>query len=440
MGTFDKLIKEKSEFSEFEEEAIISLAIDHPEFFTSVGRFMKPEMFTRNECRYIIAHILNCYESYSVIPTRDILLDKITSELDTSSDYKIILDIVNKKSNPREVPIVKDSLLKWAKIKAFGLLYSEESIEAYHRGDYSKLEEVVNTANRIADVGSKGFWFLENYKFLLEPSSVEHRTTGFPKLDKILNNGGPSPKEVVCWLAPTNSGKSMLLCNNAIASLKGMGAEGSIGQNVLLVTFELDTVKTALRCLGITTAVPVNAVSDHKEHIERIMENMKATYNKRLLIYEYPPDECSVNHIYSLIDNTKRMEGWKPDVIILDYLDLMVSRHDAYNSDDYTRQKHVATEVRGLAKNENVLIFTATQTNRAGASTGSESIDMTKAAESFGKQFPLDYVISLNQSDAEARQKPAQLRMFVAKNRNGPKNQTVECTIEYDKMLVKEKL
>ena len=169
------------------------------------------------------------------------------------------------------------------------------------------------------------------------------------------------------------------------------------------------------------------------------MSVMQQHYNKRFLIYEMPPDECSVNHIYALIDTLKRSENWKPDVVILDYMDLMVSRNPSYNTDDYTRQKHVANEIRGLAKNETVLVYTATQTNRSGS--GSDTMaDLNSAAESYGKQFSLDYVVSLNQSKLDRQATPPRLVMFVAKNRNGPKHVTVPCEIQYDVMLVKEEL
>ena len=92
---------------------------------------------------------------------------------------------------------------------------------------------------------------------------------------------------------------------------------------------------------------------------------------------------------------------------------------------------------RGLAKNEEVLIYTATQTNRGGMD-GDRPIDLNKSAESFGKQFALDYVVSLNQSMDERSQNPAQLRFFVAKNRNGPKHVTITCEIDYTTMVVKE--
>ena len=192
-----------------------------------------------------------------------------------------------------------------------------------------------------------------------------------------------------------------------------------------------------MRCLSTTTGIAQDQVPNNQDYIRRVINTMKDTYKRRLLIYEFPPDECSVDHIYALIDNLKRKEGWKPDVVIIDYLDLMVSRNAPYNSDDYTRQKHVATELRGLAKNENVLVFTATQTNRSGGE-GGQPIDLSKTAESYGKQFALDYVISLNQSLEDKLERPPRIRFYVAKNRNGPKNEMITCEINYDTMVVKE--
>lgn len=424
-------------FGPYQEEAIIALSLDHPEFITGVIRFLKPDMFKRMECRYVIATILNLYEKYQVVPTRAILKDVVESTLTSSDPFDIILPIIEKKSNPRDIPIIKDTLLKWARVRAFGMLYSEEAIEAYNSENYEYIEKIVNEANRIADVGDKGFWFLENFELLFEPDAIEHRTTGFQRLDGILNNGGPSPKEVVCWLAPTNVGKSVFLVNNAISSLRGHTADGKTGQDVLFITFEMDVLKTALRAVGTLTGVKLDDIHSHQEYIRRVMTSTKQTYNKRLLIHEMPPDECSVAHIYALMDNLKRQEGWKPDVVILDYMDLMVSRNAHYNKDDYSQQKHVANEIRGLAKNENVLVFTATQTNRSGA--GSEGmIDVTKASESFAKQFSLDYVVSLNQSEADRQAHPPRITMYVAKNRNGPKLVSVNCEIQYDCMVVRE--
>jgi hypothetical protein len=234
------------------------------------------------------------------------------------------------------------------------------------------------------------------------------------------------------------SHNSILLCNNAISSLKGMGPGGVPGQDVLLITCEMDTIKTAMRCLGVMAQdIPMNQIPERKEYISRIVNQVHNTYNKRFLIVEWPPEECSVNHIYALLDSLKRTDGWHPDVIILDYLDLLVSRNAANNTDGYSRQKSVSNEIRGLAINENVLVFTATQTNRTAVS-GEDVADMGKAAESFGKQFSLDYVVSLNQTRNERSATPPRMRMYIAKNRNGPKNEIIDCTITYETMVVRE--
>lgn len=220
MDTLSKLEGQTTDqttpFGAYEEEAIISLALDHPEFWTSVGRFLKPNMFGRLECRLVAAEILNSFEKFDIVPTRKILRDRIIASLTEDHPYDEILRIVDRKSDYREVPLIKDTLLKWAKDRAFGQIYSEEAQQAYARGDYQFLEKIINEANRIADVSSNGFWFFENYQLLFEPNVIDHRTTGFPKLDKMLNNGGPSPKEVCCWLAPTNVGKCHTLQSKII--------------------------------------------------------------------------------------------------------------------------------------------------------------------------------------------------------------------------------
>lgn len=424
-------------FTPFEEEAVIALILDHPNLFDSSIKYLKPELFNRLECQFVVAELLNIHSTHNMVPTRKLLRNQIEKKLTVSDPFEDIFRIVDKKSDPREVPVIKANLLLWLKKQAFGLLYSQEAIDAFHRGDIDTLTNIVEESNKITDINEKGIWFLNSLEMLLEPEILDHRTTGFPQLDRVLNNGGPSPKEVLCWLAPTNVGKSLLMCNNAITSLKGLGANGTPGQDVLFVTFELDAVKTSLRCLGAATGIPLNMFNSHKDNIRKRMLELQEN-NKRLYICELPPDECSVDDIRFIIDKLRRTMGWKPDVIILDYMDLMISRNKFYNRDDYKRLSHIATEIRGLAKHESALIFTATQTNRTGMMDTNKPIDMTKTAESFGKQFALDYIISLNQSDADRIATPARLQMFVTKNRNGARNVLINCTINYDSMQVFE--
>lgn len=238
------------------------------------------------------------------------------------------------------------------------------------------------------------------------------------------------------------SHNSIMLCNNAIC-------QSAAGNNVLLVTFELDAVKTALRCIGAATDVHLNEmvhsegmdatmralVTSRQNFIKEKLRKTKAGGAGGIFIVELPPDECSVNHIYTEIHNLKRRKGWVPRVLVLDYLELMVGRRDSDNKDDYTRQKQVANQVRGVARNEQVLVFTATQGNRSANDT-TQNVDLNKVAESYGKSMSLDYVISLNQTPEEYVNQ--MLRLWIAKNRNGKKQVTIPCTINYSTMHLAE--
>ena len=252
------------------------------------------------------------------------------------------------------------------------------------------------------------------------------------------------------YTAGVLSHNSLMLANNAIHAVLA-------GHDVLFVTFELSTLKTALRIAASITGVDMNKFysSNVEEMAEATLAELRFSQDKvrtqlksrskfgkngkrgELVIYELPPDECSVDDVYGIVDRNRRLRGWQPKVIVLDYLELMMSRHGYSNKEgDYTRQKSVATEVRGLAKNENVLVYTANQTNRSAIKDNGQPIDVDKSAESFGKNMPVDYVISMNQTEAEYTS--GAIRLWVAKNRNGPKFTAVHTRVNYQNMRILE--
>lgn len=443
--------QEVKPFKEFEEEAIISLFLDFPDLFTSVSNFIKPEIFNKIEARYVISAIKDDYDKYKIIPSRNLLYDRLAKVLTVDDPYKEILGLVRRKSDPREVPIIKDTIISWAKHKTYELLYTDEAIASYHRGEYGPIQQIVDSASKITDATSSGFWLFDQVDELFVDRAVEHYSTGFPQLDKNLNNGGPSPKEVLIWMAPTGVGKSLILGNNAVASARN-------GLNVLVVTFELQTILLASRLCGALTRTeinkfftPTNGLSQSKiselrveqDKVRSKFRNFKSTYGE-IVIYELPPDECCANDVLGIVENLNRHKAWVPNVIILDYLELMVSNHSRRGDDEYEKQKGVATQIRGLASKTGTLIYTATQTNRSaiketndrGRTDGDNFIDLDKSAESYGKNMPVDYVISVNQTRDEYANGTA--RFFVAKNRNGPKYISITAHIDYKSMTAFE--
>jgi replicative DNA helicase len=197
----------------------------------------------------------------------------------------------------------------------------------------------------------------------------------------------------------------------------------------------------------------------NKDQITQILSRCKAHYGAELVLYKFPADEVSVSTLHQVMDFLRRNKGFNPKVVIVDYLELMISRNKFMNRDDYARQKSIATELCSFADKEGVAVFTATQTNRYGMTEeeqankkmvgtgGGKAIDLDKIAESFGKSMPLAYVVSINQTKNEyeagydkgrIENTAARARLFIAKNRNGPKSETVTIRMNYITMKAKE--
>lgn len=435
----DNIGTDKRPFGPEEEEVIIALCIELPEFYLSVGKHLKHTYFHKAETRAVAKLLEDSYEKYSTIPPRAMLKDQVLKQFTADDDYKAIIDLIDRKPHPREIPIIKDTVLQWARHQAYGLIYSQRSLDAYDNKDYDEIEKIIEEARRIADVSTNGLWFFKNTNILFNKDTEIKLTTGIKKLDENLNDGGPTKKDVLVWMAPTGVGKSIMLINSSIACIMR-------GMKVLHITLEMSEHKTALRYAGAISKIPIFQRFDKKEEVKKRIERFEATYGGSLMIKEYAPDEISVDTIYAMVDNLKRTHNWAPDIITIDYLELMISKSANDNKEDYTKQKRVATQIRGMAKNLNVMIFTATQTNRGEQKTGGKkgegtiesAIKLDRMAESYGKAMPMDYIISINQTTAEKKATPPVVRFYIIKNRNGPTDQTVTATIDYGTMEVKQ--
>jgi len=422
-------------FGPNEEKAIISLAFSSPEFYSSVGQHLDVKYFNNPAVQYVFAIIDMLYEQHEIVPTREMVKDIALKRLTVDDEYQDVIDIIDRESDPREIPVVKDTLIGWAREKAYGLLYSKDAMDAYDRGDFDSLGDIVENAQRIVDVSQTGDQFFKTYQTIFDTSTEVKLTTGFKDLDRWINEGGPTKGDVFVWMAPTGIGKTMILVNTGAMCFRA-------NQKVLHITLEISTHKTKLRYSGVFTRMPISQRYSNKDRMVERIDRERAGSSGDIIIYEFPPDEISVDTIHQVIKWLKRTKGWNPDVVIIDYLELMVSRRSAYNKEDYIKQKSVSTELRGLAKKENVLLFTATQTNREvkkdkgknGPGDGGNLIDVNRAAESYGKMMPSDYVVSLNQTPDEYKQN--RIRFYIAKNRNGPRFRTLSAKVNYDTMVV----
>jgi hypothetical protein len=125
------------------------------------------------------------------------------------------------------------------------------------------------------------------------------------------------------------------------------------------------------------------------------IENICKSIQSRLIIKEYPTSSASSTHFRALLDELQIKKGFKPDIIFIDYLNICASSRMRNNGaiNSYTMIKAIAEELRALAVERDIPIWTATQTNREGYSNTDVGLENT--SESFGLPATSDFMIAL---------------------------------------------
>jgi hypothetical protein len=134
--------------------------------------------------------------------------------------------------------------------------------------------------------------------------------------------------------------------------------------------------------------------------------------------------------IKSHLTKLRIARGFKPDLIILDYPDIMKPSRDY--SEKRTELELLYEEIRGMAQEFNCAVWVASQTNRGALSK--KVVTIADLAESFGKAATSDFMLALSQTKQEKRD--GEVRYYVAKHRNGQSDETIHCDIDYTTMKV----
>ena len=183
-----------------------------------------------------------------------------------------------------------------------------------------------------------------------------------------------------------------------------------MGYSVLHYTFELSEEKTAIRYDSNLVDIESNDIVERKDEVKEWYGNVQGM--GRLKIKYFQPNSASILTIKSHIDKLA-MKGFKPDLVIIDYADLMKSTR-AYDSLRF-ELKLIYEELRAYATEIDVPIVTASQSNKEGVD--SEIIDISNMSEAYGKAMVADLILSISRRPTE---KASGLgRMFIAKNRAG---------------------
>jgi len=191
----------------------------------------------------------------------------------------------------------------------------------------------------------------------------------------------------------TGVGKTLMMCHFASANLME-------GKNVLYITLEMAEERIAERIDANLMHVQLNELEQlPKESYEKKLNRIRNKTTGKLVIKEYPTASVGSGHFRHLLNELKSKKKFTPDIIYIDYLNLCISSRMKMGSNvnSYTLIKSIAEELRGLAVEYNLPIFSATQTNRTGFTNSDVGLEDT--SESFGLPATADFMIAAISSE-----------------------------------------
>ena len=212
-------------------------------------------------------------------------------------------------------------------------------------------------------------------------------------------------------------------------------------KNVLVYSFETSRERLAMRYYASLIKMNKKEMLLDEENFKTKAKDFLDSMKGDLILKEYNANTVCANDLLAHIADLKRYKDWTPDIIIIDYLLIMLTNDKRLSSENgFKYYKTVTEEVRNIAKTLGVPVLTATQINREGMSDrgGSKSLVTSKnIAESRGIYDTVDFFAIITQTAKEKEKNKYYL--YIDKNRNDRTGIRIEYEVNYEHMTLEEK-
>jgi len=381
------------------QKVILQNLVHNEGYSRRVIPFIKEEYFSENSERRVFRKIYEYINQYNKLPNQDAITISLQNDKDlTQVDYEKCQTLVGDLQPVKDdEDWLVDETEKFCKDRALynAILESIQIIEGKSKSKTpTSLPSILSEALAVSFDTNIGHDFLKDaekrYDFY---HKVEQKIPFDIEFFNTITNGGVPQKTLNVVIAGTGVGKSLFLCHHAANCLMQ-------NKNVLYITCEMSEERIAER-------IDANIMDITLDDMKTLTKSMygKKLYNAtkgvtgQLIIKEYPTATAHVNHFRHLLDELLLKKKFKPDIIFIDYLNICSSARVKASAtmSSYSVVKAIAEELRGLAIERNVPVFTATQVNRSGHNN--TDIGLENTSESFGLPATADLMFALIGTD-----------------------------------------
>src|SRR6266849_3788362 len=422
------------------QENLIVLLTYSDEHCHTIRNLIEPEWWG-GPFREISRRVYDYCDRYKKAPKdhiADLMADKLENKKNPreASLYEDILMSIHGQSENINAPYVMGQLENFIKRQSLRTI-AIDLAKALQRDTDDSLEEAEKLINasrhQVASVFDPGLRLSNRDRVLDFLDQGNHCfPTGIPELDK--RGFGPTRKELWLYIAAAKRGKTWMLIQlakmailhrlrvvhitlemsedrSAQRYMQALFAMSKRNEKQLVTKFERDQLG---RLVGLDEIEIRPKLYMNDPNIRKRLEKKIDRFGPRLLdnviVKQFPTGSLSVRQLEAYLDNLESNERFIPDLLIIDYPDLMnVDKNNYRLSID-----EIYKDIRGLLVSRNMAGAVVSQGNRL--SEKAKNVGSDHVAEAWSKIAHADVIITYNQTIAEKQMNLA--RLHVAGGRN----------------------
>ena len=331
------------EFSEDKQKLLIDVLLSSEDIYARCQNILSDKYFV-NKLRPAIRYIKKYTNEYRVLPK----FQQVNAE--TGLNFELIENITLQHQDS-----FLDEIEEFCKNRAIAeaVLASTSLIE---KGNYGEVERLVREAILVSIKSDLGTNYFADPKDRL--NAIKNRngqvSSGLKSIDEKIY--GLNRGEINIFAGASGMGKSVFLQNFAINLFQQ-------NMNVVYISLELSEGLTAMRIDSMLTGYALKEVFKRIDDVE--IKVVQAGRKSGSFHIRQMPQGTRVNDIKAYLKNYEIQTQQRPDVLIVDYLDLLFPNDKKIDVSNLNiKDKFVTEELRGLGVERNMIVISASQLNR----------------------------------------------------------------------------
>lgn len=235
------------------------------------------------------------------------------------------------------------------------ILVARKSPGLIEKGNYGELIEQFKLAAQIGLLEDLGIEYFENIEERLARAETTDKviSTGWKDVDALIG-GGIGRQELITFLAPSGGGKSVNMLNLGV-NLMEQGLHGAI------ISIEMKDTKFAGRCDQMIARMGSRDILPNKTKVAHELAEFHSRHGARLFIKRMREGVTNANHVSAYLRELESTKGFRPDWVVVDYLDIMQAARKVDGTNMFLKDQYVSEEVRGIGFDYDCIMISGSQ-------------------------------------------------------------------------------